>query len=173
MADPLTHEQRYRCMSSIHSKNTKPEVVLRNALWHQGFRYRKNDKKLPGSPDIVLPKYKAVVFVHGCFWHGHRNCKNYRIPKTNIEFWASKIARNQEHDQQVWRDLESLGWRVIIVWECELKKTRLIGTIQRVKDEIIKAGYQYNELIAARKIERIKQKEERITKMHKEELWHK
>lgn len=122
MADTMTEAQRHYTMSQVHSASTKPELRLRNALWHLGFRYRVNVKRLPGTPDIVLPKYRTVIFVHGCFWHGHKDCKNYTVPKTNTDFWTAKIARNQHRDQEVWRQLEAQGWTVIIVWECQLKK---------------------------------------------------
>ena len=107
-------------MSHIRSVNTKPEVALRRALWRRGFRYRLNVKILPGSPDIVLPKHRTVVFVHGCFWHAHKGCNIYHLPQTNTEFWQAKVTRNQERDQEVWRQLEAKGWSVVIVWECEL-----------------------------------------------------
>jgi DNA mismatch endonuclease (patch repair protein) len=108
-----------------------------------GFRDRVNDKRLPGTPDIVLPKYHTVIFIHGCFWHGHRDCKFYTVPKTNTEFWSAKVARNQERDQEVWRQLEAKGWAVIIVWECQLKKATLDETIGRVESEIIRNGELY------------------------------
>ena len=136
MADTRTPEQRHQNMAAIHSTSTKPELKLRHALWHQGFRYRANDRHLPGSPDIILPKYHTVIFIHGCFWHGHKGCKNYTIPKTNTDFWTAKVARNQERDQEVWRQLEAKGWFVIIVWECELKRAVLDETIARVEAEI-------------------------------------
>ncbi len=123
-------------MAAIHSASTKPELRLRYALWYQGLRYRVNDKRLPGRPDIVLPKYRTVIFVHGCFWHGHKDCKYYTVPKTNTEFWMAKVARNQERDQEVWRKLEAKGWNVIIVWECQLKKAVLEDTVNRVAAEI-------------------------------------
>ena len=119
-------------MSSVHNKNTKPELLLRHSLWHLGFRYRVNDKRLPGSPDIVLPKYRTVIFVHGCFWHGHKDCKNYTVPKTNTDFWTAKIARNQQRDQDTWRQLEAKGWNVIQIWECELKPSVRQATLQRL-----------------------------------------
>ena len=118
-------------MSHIHSASTKPELLLRKSLWRLGFRYRANDKRLPGKPDIVLPKYHTVIFVHGCFWHGHKDCPNYTVPKTNTEFWTKKITRNQERDQETWRQLEAKGWYVLIVWECELKKARYDDTVNR------------------------------------------
>ena len=143
MTDVLSFEQRHRNMVAIHSASTKPELQLRCALWQLGFRYRVNVKGLPGAPDIVLPKYRTVVFVHGCFWHGHKGCKNYTVPKSNTEFWVAKIARNQERDQEVWRQLEAKGWFVIIVWECELKKKNLGPTVERVAAEIIHNGELY------------------------------
>ena len=127
-------------MSRVHSASTKPELKLRHALWQLGFRYRINDHLLPGSPDIVLPKYRTVIFVHGCFWHGHKDCKYYTVPKTNTDFWKAKVARNQERDQEVWRQLEAKGWFVIIVWECQLKKAHLEETIEAVSAEIRRNG---------------------------------
>ena len=123
-------------MSRIHSASTKPELKLRHSLWRLGFRYRINDKSLPGRPDIVLPKFRTVVFMHGCFWHGHKGCPTSHIPKTNTEFWMAKVARNQERDQEVWRKLEAKGWSVIIVWECQLKKAVLEDTVNQVAAEI-------------------------------------
>ena len=143
MADRLSKEERSELMSHIRSVNTKPEVALRRALWRRGFRYRVNVKNLPGSPDIVLPKHRTVVFVHGCFWHGHNGCKEYTVPKTNTEFWVNKVARNQERDQEVWRKLEAKGWSVVIVWECELVKAKFAGTVERVTVEIIENGNLY------------------------------
>ena len=141
--DPMTPEQRFKCMSHNRAKNTGPELKLRQALWRLGFRYRVNDKKLPGKPDIVLPKYRTAIFIHGCFWHGHKDCKFYSVPKTNTEFWTAKVARNQERDQEVWRQLEAKGWSVIIVWECQLKKAALDETIGRVRAEILRNGELY------------------------------
>lgn len=131
-------------MSRIHSASTKPEIMLRHALWHRGFRYRKNVRHLPGSPDIVLPKYRTVIFVHGCFWHGHKGCKNYTTPKTNTDFWTAKIARNQARDQEVWRQLEAVGWSVIVVWECELSKKNRDATITRIEADLQAAKEKYD-----------------------------
>lgn len=139
----MTPEQRFICMSHNRAKNTGPEMLLRHALWHHGFRYRINTKTLPGSPDIVLPKYRTSIFVHGCFWHGHDGCKYYTVPKTNTDFWVAKVARNKERDQEVWRKLEAKGWYVIIVWECQLKKGRIDETVEQVAAEIIKNGEAY------------------------------
>ena len=146
MPDNHTPDQRHRNMAAVHSASTKPELMLRHALWHLGFRYLVNVKHLPGSPDIVLPKYHTVIFVHGCFWHGHKDCKNASTPKTNTEFWAAKIARNQERDQEVWRQLEAKGWFVIIVWECQLKKALMDETIDSVKAEILRNGETFRQI---------------------------
>lgn len=130
-------------MSHNRAKNTGPELALRHALWHRGFRYRVNDRRLPGTPDIVLPKHKTVIFINGCFWHGHKGCKYYTVPKTNTDFWVSKVARNRERDQDKWRQLEAKGWHVIIVWECELKKPNLEKTVDIVVVEIKRNGEAY------------------------------
>lgn len=151
MSDVLTPDQRHSNMASIHSASTKPELKLRHALWHLGFRYRVNLKRLPGTPDIVLSKYRTVIFVHGCFWHGHKDCKNASTPKTNTEFWTAKIARNQQRDQEVWRQLEAKGWSVITVWECQLKKTLREETVSRVAVEILRNGENYRALQAERR----------------------
>lgn len=156
MSDTLTPAQRHRNMAAIHSDSTRPELKLRHALWRLGFRYRMNDRKLPGKPDIVLPKYRTVIFVHGCFWHGHKGCKFYTVPKTNTDFWTAKIARNQERDQEVWRKLEAKGWNVIIVWECELKKGRVEETIGRVASDI----WRNSEALHAEREERKRSREQ-------------
>ncbi|WP_164262232.1 very short patch repair endonuclease [Stenotrophomonas maltophilia] len=120
MVDSLTPEQRSAQMSRIRGSNTKLEVLVRKCLHARGLRYRLGGAKLPGRPDIVLPKYRAVVFVHGCFWHGH-DCPLYRLPKTRPEFWADKIGKNRTRDQRVTSELEAMGWRVLTVWECSLR----------------------------------------------------
>lgn len=120
MVDSLTPEQRSAQMSRIRGTNTKLEVLVRKALHARGFRYRLGGAGLPGRPDIVLPKYGTVVFVHGCFWHGH-SCPLYRLPKTRPEFWADKIGKNRSRDERVVAELESAGWRVLTVWECSLR----------------------------------------------------
>lgn len=140
MADVLTPDQRHRNMAAIRSASTKPEIELRRTLWRLGFRHRVNDRMLPGKPDIVLPKYRTVIFIHGCFWLGHKGCRLYTVPKTNTDFWTAKVARNQERDQEVWRQLEAKGWSVIIVWECELKKAAREETVGRVREEILQNG---------------------------------
>ena len=114
-------EQRSRNMSAIKSKNTKPEIKVRKVLHSMGYRFRLHSKDLPGSPDIVLPKYKTVIFVHGCFWHRHQNCKYASTPKTRQEFWNKKFNENINRDKINQENLSSKGWKIIIVWECEIK----------------------------------------------------
>ncbi|MBJ7514768.1 MAG: DNA mismatch endonuclease Vsr [Stenotrophomonas sp.] len=120
MVDSLTPEQRSAQMSRIRGSNTNLEVLVRKGLHARGLRYRLGGAKLPGRPDIVFPKHGTVVFVHGCFWHGH-NCPLYRLPKTRPEFWADKIGKNRSRDERVVAELESAGWRVLTVWECSLR----------------------------------------------------
>jgi len=129
-------ETRSYNMSRIKGKNTKPEELVRKFLFSQGFRYRKNDARLPGTPDIVLPKYKTVIFVNGCFWHGHSNCKYFVVPKTNTEFWLNKIETNRQRDAKKTSELQSLGWRVIVLWECQLKKNVVDETLYGLAKEI-------------------------------------
>lgn len=121
MPDKLTPEQRHRCMASIKSRNTKPEVLVRKFLFARGLRFRINVKRLPGTPDIVLKKYRTCIFVNGCFWHGHEGCKYYVMPKTNTEFWKAKIERNRARDLDRRIKLRDMGWHVIQIWECQLK----------------------------------------------------
>lgn len=165
----MTTEQRHDCMSRVRTENSGPELIMRRALWHKGFRYRVNAPCLPGRPDIVLPRYRTVIFVHGCFWHGHKACKYYSIPKTNTEFWVAKIARNQERDQEVWRKLEAKGWSVIIVWECQLKKANLEETINRVACEIVRNGEAYRDAQEERKIAREEYRRERRKRNEREQ----
>ena len=117
----MTPEQRSRCMAAIKGKDTKQEVMVRKFLFSKGLRYRLNSRKLPGSPDIVLKKYKTVIFVDGCFWHGHEGCKYFRLPKSNTLFWKAKITRNIERDMETTQALKDFGWKVIRIWECELR----------------------------------------------------
>ena len=122
MADNLSLEKRKWNMSQIHSYDTTIEVKVRKELFKQGFRFRKNDKRYPGKPDIVLPKYHTVVFIHGCFWHRHEGCKEASLPKTNTVFWKEKFDRNVINDKRNTLLLEEAGWKVITVWECDIKK---------------------------------------------------
>lgn len=119
-------------MSRIKGKNTKPEMLVRKFLFANGFRYRLHDKKLPGKPDIVMAKYRTIIFVHGCFWHGHEDCKYYSIPKTRTEWWLNKINRNKENDFESIKKLENYGWEVILIWECELKTKNREVTLNKL-----------------------------------------
>lgn len=119
--DKMTKEQRHRCMAAIRSKDTKPELIVRRYLFGRGFRYRLNHPRLPGHPDLVMRKYRTVIFVNGCFWHGHENCKYYTMPKTNSDFWRKKIERNKARDKAEQQRLAEMGWHCITVWECQLK----------------------------------------------------
>ena len=130
MSDIHTSQQRHANMAAIHSKDTKPEMVVRRYLWGLGFRYRLNHPRLPGKPDIVMRKYRTCIFVNGCFWHGHEGCKYYTIPKTNTEFWINKVRRNKERDLKVLRELASMGWHSITIWECELKPPKREDTLK-------------------------------------------
>jgi len=132
------HDKQTRSynMSQIKSKNTKPEEMVCKYLFSHGFRYRKNDKRYPGKPDIVLPKYKTVIFVNGCFWHKHEDCRYFVVPKSNTEFWMNKINRNVERDADNISKLSEMGWNVIVVWECELKKDKRDNTLSGLILEI-------------------------------------
>lgn len=125
----ISKDKRSKMMAAIHSRDTKPELMVRKYLWRLGFRYRLNQNRLPGHPDIVLRKYHTCIFVNGCFWHGH-DCEDFRMPKTNVEFWEKKIRRNQERDKEEQRKLAKMGWHVIVVWECELSPDRREDTLR-------------------------------------------
>lgn len=129
MADVHTNAQRSYNMSRIKGKNTKPEMLVRKYLHAHGFRYKLHDKNLPGKPDLVLPKYKTVIFIHGCFWHGHHNCKYFTIPKTRTEWWTEKINKNIANDEKAVKLLKKEGWKIITVWECKLKPAKLEQTL--------------------------------------------
>ncbi len=133
--DRITQWQRSTLMSKVRGKNTRPEKAVRSLLHRLGFRFRLHVKELPGSPDIVLPKYKAVIFVHGCFWHQHPGCKKASVPETRKDFWNGKLQRNVERDEQNKNDLQNLGWSVLVVWECELKSVNNLSI--RLKKELI------------------------------------
>ncbi len=151
MTDIKTREERSRNMAAIKGKDTKPEMIVRKYLFSRGLRYRVNNRKLPGSPDIVLRKYKTVVFVDGCFWHGHKSCKYFRLPKSNVDFWRHKIAMNIARDYANNVDLKLAGWRVIRVWECKIRtKARREETLQQLYASITQSSntghYQSNEI---------------------------
>ena len=137
MVDIKTAEERSRNMSAIRSKDTKPESYVRKKLFAAGFRYRKNDKRFPGRPDIVLPKYQTVVFVNGCFWHQHSGCKESHIPESRKQYWEEKLFRNVERDKENIIKLKTMGWKVIVVWECELQTAaKREECLQRLEREI-------------------------------------
>lgn len=136
MVDNISKEERSATMAKVRSKNTKPEMIVRSMMFRMGYRFRVCQSCLLGKPDIVLKKYKSVIFVHGCFWHGHDNCKNARIPKSNVEFWTTKIKRNKERFAEVKRELELMGWKVLVIWECELKKNTIEETMRRLVSQI-------------------------------------
>ena len=128
----MTPHQRHNCMSRIRGKATKPELRVRNWLWHHGYRYRLNVNSVPGRPDIVLRRYRTAIFVNGCFWHGHEECGKYSVPKSNTDFWKAKVTRNKERDQRNYKELHDAGWHVIVIWECQLKKSNFEVTMRDV-----------------------------------------
>ncbi|HWZ15432.1 MAG TPA: very short patch repair endonuclease [Mucilaginibacter sp.] len=132
MADVHSKETRSYNMSRIRGKNTKPEILVRKFLFSKGFRYRLHDKKLPGKPDIILPRYKTVIFINGCFWHGHQDCKYFTVPKSRTEWWLNKISRNQENDRTSNSLLVEKNFQVITIWECQLKKNLVEETLQNL-----------------------------------------
>jgi DNA mismatch endonuclease, patch repair protein len=134
------HEPEVRSynMSRIRSKDTKPEMLVRKFLFANGFRYSLHNNKLPGKPDIVLRKYKTVIFVHGCFWHGHEGCKYYVVPKTKTEWWVNKIAGNRERDERNTAKLRQEGWKVIAIFECELKSVVSVKTLNKLLNKLNK-----------------------------------
>ena len=136
MADIKTKESRSYNMSRIAGKDTKPEELVRKYLFSKGFRYRKNVRKLPGTPDVVLPKYRTVIFVNGCFWHGHEGCKYFVWPKSNAEFWRQKIETNISRDQRKEAQLRDMGWNVMIVWECELRPPKRQATLEWLESQL-------------------------------------
>ena len=149
MTDIKSPADRSRNMAAIKGKDTKPEMIVRKYLFSRGLRFRVQVRKLPGTPDIVLPKYKTAIFVNGCFWHGHEGCKYFRLPKSNVEFWKEKIERNIERDRESLQALLDSGWKVIRVWECELRnKANREETLNKIYTSITLAdgsGYSFEE----------------------------
>lgn len=137
MADNHSKEVRSYNMSMIRSKNTKPEIIVRKYLFNHGFRYRLNVKELPGKPDIVLKKYRTVIFINGCFWHGHQGCRYFIIPKTRTDWWTAKIYRTIERDKKEYDLLKKSKWDVIIIWECELKPRKREETLKNLVSHLI------------------------------------
>lgn len=140
MTDHISPEHRSWNMSRIKGKDTKIEVKVRSWLFARGFRFRKNDKRYPGKPDIVLPKYKTVIFINGCFWHRHEGCKYATMPKTRVDYWNAKFERNVANDKLHVKQLEELGWNVITLWECELRKAYFEETMNKLEKELIHRG---------------------------------
>jgi DNA mismatch endonuclease, patch repair protein len=136
MADVHDKKTRSFNMSRIKSKNTKPEIIVRKYLFNKGFRFRLHLVNLPGKPDVVLPKYKTIVFIHGCFWHGHENCKYFVIPKTRTDWWIEKIERNKKIDDANFQKLKLLGWKVLTIFECELKNEKRQYTLDELINKI-------------------------------------
>ena len=134
--DTVSKKKRSEIMSHSTGKETKPEIIVRKYLFAQGLRYRKNVKQLPGTPDIVIHKYKATIFVNGCFWHGHENCKFSRLPSTNVAYWENKIYANIERDKRKISELENLGYKVLIIWQCQLKASVRAYFLNRLVKEI-------------------------------------
>lgn len=130
--DRITHDQRSHLMSQVRGKNTKPELIVRSFLHRNGYRFRLHVRSLPGTPDIVLPKYKTVIDVRGCYWHRHKGCKKTTTPSTNVEFWQKKFAENIARDQRTETELRKLGWRVIVIWDCEIPK-KLSNILQQLQ----------------------------------------
>lgn len=144
MTDVMTTEQRSRCMAAIKGKDTKPEMIVRKYLFSRGLRFRVQVRKLLGNPDIVLPKYRTVIFVNGCFWHKHEGCKYFRLPKSNVEFWKAKIERNVARDVHNEAELKALGWRVVRVWECEIKTVaQREEYLKRLYDRIVNSNSRH------------------------------
>lgn len=144
MADVHTSQQRSYNMQQIRGKDTKPEMLVRRFLHSNGFRYKLHDKTLPGKPDIVLPKYKTVIFVHGCFWHGHKNlpagrqgCKYFVVPKTRTKWWIDKINTNKTNDAKAVKALKKDGWKVISIWECKLKPTKMNASLLSLLNKLV------------------------------------
>lgn len=162
MSDILTPRQRHTCMSRIRGKNTKPEILVRKGLHARGFRFRLQDRRLPGRPDIVLAKYGVTIMVNGCFWHGHKGCRYASRPKSNMEFWEAKIARNRHRDEVTSAHLEALGWTVITIWECELRgKEAAEARLDALAEDIRHAGEKKAQREKSRRISRAAAKKER------------
>ena len=144
--DRISEEKRKWNMSRVRSKNTKPEIQVRSALHKMGYRFRLHGRQLPGIPDVVLPKHKIVIFIHGCFWHGHNSCKAGSIPKTRPQFWRNKIFENKSRDRREYTKLQETGWRIAIVWECALRNNVAVSGTFRGLDEWIRSGLDNLEL---------------------------
>lgn len=145
MSDTMTPEQRHNCMASVKGKDTNPEIIVRKYLHAKGLRFRIHVRKLPGCPDLVLKKYGVVVFVNGCFWHGHKGCRHFKLPSSNNEFWKHKIILNQARDHRAEVELSLLGWRVLRVWECELAAPVRYVNLAKLYDMIVRGENQFEQ----------------------------
>lgn len=137
MADVFSKEKRKEFMSNLKEEGTKIELVVRKWLYSLGYRYRLNDKRLPGTPDIIIPKYKTAIFINGCFWHAHKNCKYFTMPKTRVDFWRKKLSQNTDRDEKKIEEIQKLGWKAIVIWECEIKDNksdRLISLLNEIRN---------------------------------------
>lgn len=162
MSDSMTPQQRRRCMSRIRGKDTGPEMLVRKGLHARGFRFRLQDRRLPGRPDVVLPRYRVAIMVNGCFWHGHQSCRYATRPKTNMEFWEAKIERNRHRDEVTQAHLEALGWTVITVWECELRGAEAgRARLDALAEEIRRAGETGTERTENKRRSRLQARKER------------
>jgi DNA mismatch endonuclease, patch repair protein len=139
MADVHSKKTRSYNMSMIRPRNTKPEMIVRKYLHKNGLRYKLHDSSLPGKPDLVLPKHKKAVFINGCFWHGHSGCRYYVMPKTRSEWWNAKLTRNKERDDENYSALRIMGWKVICIWECDLKKNKIDKTLGRLVKQLLRS----------------------------------
>ena len=155
MVDIVTAEKRSAMMAGIRSKNTKPEVHVRKLLHAMGFRFRLHRKDLPGHPDIVLPKYRTAIFVNGCYWHGHENCRLFRLPKSRTEFWTKKISANRERDACNFNKLTAYGWRIIVIWECAIppKVRKDLPDLEFVLISAIRGGASHTEIRSTARLE--------------------
>ena len=133
MADRISTEQRSKIMSAIRGKDTKPEVKVRSALHARGLRFRKNDRRYPGSPDVVLPKHNAAVFVNGCFWHAHKGCPGFKMPKSRTEWWSAKFDRTRNRDARKVNELQEAGWRVFTLWDCEISESNIDALVDEIR----------------------------------------
>ena len=179
----LSEEQRHKNMQAIHSKDTKPEMIVRRGLWSRGFRYRLNHKRLPGHPDLVLRKYRTCIFVNGCFWHGHnltesriqgsefkfQSSECCKIPKTNREFWVNKITRNMERDKEEQKKLAAVGWHCITVWECELKPTKREDTLDSL-DYTLNHIWLQDHSVRSKMYPRLEEERENYLKVAEEKI---
>lgn len=144
--DVVTPDKRSEMMSGIRSKNTKPELQVRRLLFSLGYRFRLHRKDLPGTPDIVMPSRRVAIFVHGCFWHRHKNCSLAKLPKTNSEFWKKKLSGNVRRDKEKYRELARCGWRTLVIWECAVRREQQVGTLGAQIKQWVESGIPYAEL---------------------------